>query len=631
VDNHRFKLFLIFLVILTLTGISFLPALFNDFVNWDDYVHLLDNQTVQSLNFENIKEIFRFPINTIYIPLTLLSFSIEHHFFGLNPFPYHLNNYILHLIVTGLVFLFFNRLGLTFLGAAFGSLLFGIHPMNAESVAWVTERKDLLFAFFYMLALLAYLKHIRIVQDKERPWFIRRKYIFLATFWGILSMLAKPMALSLPLIFLLLDWYKAREFKADVLKEKAPLFLIIILLASVTYHHHMRIAGESLTEGTLIWTWSIIFYLRQFLFPFFGVPIYRLPQPVTLINPEYLLSFIVFILILVTLIRFRHHRVYLFSFAFYFLSIFFLMRFDSSDVSVVAERFMYLSKCGFCFLFGWFCQKTADRIKTESIYLNRIVFISVIFMMVTFSMRSFNQCKVWYNSKSLWQHQLKYFPNEYLALNNLVSAYIHEESDVPSKRLARLISKKGITKRWVDDNRDLIFKSRVNYLIFLLKKAIIINPEYFGTHFNLAKIYKATGLWSKAVYHFEKAKTLDPEFSEIYPDLGDLYLSQDKILQALPNYYQAIFMRPDDENVYIRVIQSFSQAIGNSKNPSLIEEARSKVFQCYKSFTAEPWGAVLYRKANYYSQEDDLIQAAEFYRKAVEANPQYIAALQNLN
>ncbi|MCK5581082.1 MAG: hypothetical protein KAJ18_07385, partial [Candidatus Omnitrophica bacterium] len=180
--NILIGIFCVFLLIF----IAYLPALQNDFVNWDDDAHLFQNQFIQSFN---VQDIFTTTVNRTYIPLTSLSFAIEYYFFGEDPFVYHFNNVLLHLLVTGFVFQFGLRIGLSLTASTVGALIFGLHPMHVESVAWVTERKDVLYAFFYMLALLCYCSYVSSLATK------RKGILLVATMvLGVLSALAKPMA-----------------------------------------------------------------------------------------------------------------------------------------------------------------------------------------------------------------------------------------------------------------------------------------------------------------------------------------------------------------------------------------------------------------------------------------------------
>ena len=168
-----FVVFIVFLV--------YRPALNNGFVNWDDDVHLLENPFVQGLDPQHLRDIFTTTVNKIYLPLTSLSFAVEYHVVGDRPFLYHFTNVALHAAVTAMAVFFCLRLGLSLAGSVVAALLFGLHPMHVESVAWVTERKDVLYSFFYLGALLCYCGYLK------NP---KGGFLFLTFVLGFLSVLA---------------------------------------------------------------------------------------------------------------------------------------------------------------------------------------------------------------------------------------------------------------------------------------------------------------------------------------------------------------------------------------------------------------------------------------------------------
>ena len=311
-SSSRILSFLFIIIALALVLISFRPVLTSGFSGWDEDTHLLQNLTVRDLNLEKVKEIFTQRVNEIYIPLTTLSYALEYKFFKYNPFIYHLDNLILHVLVVVFIYLIARRLGISALGSALAALIFGIHPMHVESVAWIVERKDVLYAFFYLLALLLYLQYLLCLREKKPPYV----YLFLIFVFAALSMFAKPMALSLPIIFLVMDWFLKRAWHPKIIIEKIPLFLVVGFIGWLSYAPHARLPGNSILEAMLTWSWTAIFYLRQFLFLLNLVPIYHLPQPVSFSNPEYLLSFIAFVIIVFALIRFSQYRRIKFGFLF---------------------------------------------------------------------------------------------------------------------------------------------------------------------------------------------------------------------------------------------------------------------------------------------------------------------------
>ena len=168
------------------------------------------------------------PIMGNYHPLVIISYAWEYFFFKLNPAPYHIVNMIIHLLNCVLVFYFILRLGSSIPVAFITGLLFGIHPLHVESVAWISERKDVLYAFFYLISLICYLSYL-----EKRPGY---KYYFFAMFFFILSLLSKPMAVTLPLILFLMDYFNERKIDYRSIIEKIPFFTLSILSGVVTLY-----------------------------------------------------------------------------------------------------------------------------------------------------------------------------------------------------------------------------------------------------------------------------------------------------------------------------------------------------------------------------------------------------------
>jgi protein O-mannosyl-transferase len=200
-------------LILVITFIVFAPAITHDFVNWDDDVNVTQNRNVLNLNQESIKNMFTTTVIGGYTPLTTFSFAIEHHYFGLNSKVYHTNNIILHLICTALLFFIMKKLGMSLFVAVIVTLLFGIHPMRVESVAWITERKDMLFTLFYFCAILLY------IQFRNSGKYLL--YLSSLLFF-ILSLLSKIQAVSLPLSLMLIDYFSDKKFHWSHVWNKIP-------------------------------------------------------------------------------------------------------------------------------------------------------------------------------------------------------------------------------------------------------------------------------------------------------------------------------------------------------------------------------------------------------------------------
>ena len=210
VSSNKIDLWCLFAII-GITLVVFFPALFNGFVlNWDDAGYIIEYKPIQSLTWQNIKIIFTSYHQGNYHPLTILSYAFEQAIVGTKPFLYHLDNIILHLLNVALVFIFTRKLTNKLEIACITALLFGIHPLRVESVAWVSERKDVLYTFFFMLAGIKYIDYFQKAESKI-------KNLILSILFIILSLLSKPAAVCLPGVVILIDWFCGRKFTTKLI------------------------------------------------------------------------------------------------------------------------------------------------------------------------------------------------------------------------------------------------------------------------------------------------------------------------------------------------------------------------------------------------------------------------------
>ena len=217
--------------ILLISFTVYLPSLQNGFVNWDDGPNVYENPHILNITdwgslFENVKGIFATHVIGNYNPLPILSFAFEKKLYGLDRLGlWHLDNIVLHLVCVLLIFRIGLALGLKIIPAAFCALLFGVQPMRVESVAWLTERKDVLYGSFYLLALYYYIKSVSLS--------FRKRYILIILLSFILALLSKIQAVLLPLSMLLVDYYFGRKLSLKLVYEKWLYFLLSLITGIV--------------------------------------------------------------------------------------------------------------------------------------------------------------------------------------------------------------------------------------------------------------------------------------------------------------------------------------------------------------------------------------------------------------
>jgi len=511
-EKSRYRLVLLF--ILVLTYFSFSPSLNNDFINWDDPAYVIDNKTIKNLSFDGIKEIFKSTVLGNYHPLTTLTFAVEYHFFQLTPRIYHLNTLLLHLINIILVYIFIFLLSRNRITALVTALLFGIHPMRVESVAWITERKDVLFLPFYLASLISYIHYLKSHGAKH-------KYLGFMTFWFLLALLSKPAAISLPIVLLLLDKYFDRKFKGFI-KEKIPIFLCSLLLIGIEIrgsYIDLELANGieysfNIFDRIFMVCFAITLYVAKTLFPIPLSVVYPYPDKINALLPlHYYLSFFIIVALVLLIKRdSKNKREILFGCSFFFVTIFFNLPFLSIGYVIIADRFTYLPYIGLFYLIG--------RALTRLVYENSIIslktknwikyiFLGFICWMVILT---FQRCHVWKNSERLWTDVIEKFPRSQIAYHNR-GLYFYGQDDFESA------------------SRDF-------------NKALELEPNYVTAHFNLGNIAARHNHYKEAVEKYNKALEINPDYYYAYNNRGGMYRRLGQESQALKDFNRAIKIKP---------------------------------------------------------------------------------------
>jgi len=566
--NSWLKKWVILYLILVCVFFAFLPSLENGFTNWDDGPHLLSNHSIRSLTGGHLKEIFSKTVVYTYIPLTLLSFAVEYHFFGYAPFIYHLDNLLLHLGVVALLYIFALQLRLSWPAAALAALIFGLHPMRVESVAWVTERKDVLYAFFYMASMCSYMRYIH--TNKKAPY-------VLSVLFGIASILSKPMAYSLPVILLLCEWFVGRRLVWKMFLDKIPFFLYILGVSLVTFVNNSNNIAIGLGDTIILWIWSFTFYILKFFWPVSLTPLYHVPEPVHITHPAYYWACLVALILLGMIVCFRKKRVFLLAFGFYLFSIFFLVvrtAWDFGNRTAVADRFMYLPSLGFCLLCGVLLVNGWQYCSRKAKWLGRAFAVLVMLLMFWLGKESFYQCMIWKDSVSLWSYVLKLDPENMIAMENRAVAYAqdkrYEQALDDYHHLIRL--KPDDASNYV--NRAVIYSQTKKYdLAFAdFKKALGMRPDQYGAYFNLGNLYREQQKLDKAIEAYSMAIQLNGIYINAYNNRANLYFDLKQYSQAEADFKRILQLDPLNSRAYYNLSVIY-QAFGRK------EEAMEMAFK----------------------------------------------------
>ena len=401
-------------LILITVFLSFSPSLKCGLVNWDDDRYLSGTPAVQPISLTAAKEASTSFFIGHYQPLTILSYALDHHFYKLNPLGYHLTNLILHLLnsllVFYLIYLLSGNIGVSFITA----ILFGIHPLHVESVAWVSERKDVLYSFFFLSSCIAYLYYRRREHSS--------KYYILSLFLFLCSLLSKSMAVTLPLLLLLMDYYLKRKPSKTIFLDKIPYFFLSIISCLIVFFGVILFGGIrqeahfSLLSTLSVASYAVIFYLGKLFLPIKLSCLY--PYYNFEYNPTYLYSIIAVILLSVLIVLYvKYTRKILFGAALFLLTLLPALQFIPNGEIIVADRYTYIPSIGIFFIMATFIYWLySKKLKMFSLVL-------VILIISTFSIMTYSRCKVWKDSVTLWNNALINYPGSSIIYSSLGAAY----------------------------------------------------------------------------------------------------------------------------------------------------------------------------------------------------------------
>ncbi|GAA4467252.1 tetratricopeptide repeat protein [Nemorincola caseinilytica] len=441
------RIFLVALICIV-TFVCFRYTLGNQFTNWDDDYYVSNNKYITAFTPENLKVIFTEDITrNNYHPLCILSLAVNYHFAGLEPWSYYFTNVLIHMANVVLVFLLFvalcRRLQLsegaaTFM-ASFGALWFGIHPMHVESVAWIAERKDVMYAFFYVAGVFTYLRY---TDGAGKKWYWGTFALFVA------SCLSKPMAVVFPMSLLCMDVLLQRKDMKKLLVEKVVFFLFSLIIGGAAFYTQHRTGAVasfstlSVGERIMYAGYGFIMYIAKLFYPAHLSTFY--PYPYRYISGS--LPFIYYAAPFVALgmallpgwLLYRRKspwfRIYVFGMGFFIANVIFVLQFISVGAAIMADRYSYVAYIGLLFLVAYALQKL---IEYRPSLRGAVVGISLV-ASSALAYACAERTKVWHNSRTLLTDAIEKYPyrallsykwrgHYYLSIGELDSAMMDYE------------------------------------------------------------------------------------------------------------------------------------------------------------------------------------------------------------
>jgi tetratricopeptide (TPR) repeat protein len=590
--------------------IVFLPSLNNEFVNYDDGRFIYDNKHITSISLDFLKWTFT---NREYqwSPLRWISHAVDYKIWRLNPFGHHLSSIILHsLNVFLVVILVFRLLGAVKLkmqpsplnedeikfrrkvlitGVVTG-LLFGIHPLRVESVVWISERKDVLYAFFFLLSLISYLSYCAFSVKKRRYL-----YYLLALVFFMMAVMSKAAAVTLPFVLILMDLYplKRVNFRSGlsvwlrVFWEKLPFIGVSGAIAWINIGVHESLGAlvplveVSFIGRALLAIKSISFYLWNTVWPFHLALVYGEPQFST---SEYIgsLFFVAGMTVACISLWFRGKRLWLAVWIYYIIMLLPVSVVKIYSFSFAHDRYTYMSSIGPFLLAGLGVAFFMERLKGK----NKAILFSM--LAVIFSILAgltIKQTAVWKDSVTLWTSVMERTPSfvrayydrgtAYLMLSKYSEAIMDFDKVLESSNYSEAYNNRGIAYKENGDyqaairdfskviellsgsaeaynNRADAYVMSGNYQKALedLSRAIELNPKHVLTRINLCSLNNVMGNYQKALEECSMAIEIDPHNASAYKRRGFSYNAMGNYMEAIRDYDRAVSLDSNDYEIY---------------------------------------------------------------------------------
>jgi protein O-mannosyl-transferase len=498
------------LLLAIVTAVAWSGVFRNDFVHYDDDIYVTENIHVrQGLSWDNVRWAFTAMYANNWHPLTWLSHMLDVKLFGLDPAGHHFMNLLFHILAALLLFGFLRSATGKLWPAAFVAALFALHPAHVESVAWVSERKDVLSAVFWSAALWAY------VQYARRPGVGRYALVLLLFTLGLM---AKPMLVTLPVILLLLDWWPLERLAANgrslrrLTVEKLPLLILSAASATITViAQHDAIGGFNRFDlvtrisNAVVSYWT---YIMQAFWPR-GLAVFY-PYAEHPIPLEAAAGTLLLVIITAAVVRAGRRKKYLVTgWLWYIVTLVPVIGIVQVGDQAHADRYTYLPFIGIFIVLSWGLKTIADRLHKSKMLPVKIASVVVLLAMAG---KTAEQVGYWKNDFTLFSHAVAVAKKSYMAYNNL-----------------------GLT---------LYNTGRKDEALAHYRKALEIKPDFAEAHFNLGVLLADRGRMDEALAHYRKALEIKPGLAEARINLGILLEKTGRTDEAIAHFRKVLEVNP---------------------------------------------------------------------------------------
>ncbi len=553
----------------------FLSSLQNGFVNWDDEKNLVDNPFYRGLGWAQLRWMFTTFHMGHYQPLSWVTFGLDYLLWGMNPFGYHLTSLLIH--AANAVFSYFIAMRLISLAytipegsggwalwvaAGFAALFFSIHPLRVESVAWATERRDVLSGLFLLCTVLLYLRAAGVEnRGSRRLWLGASVGVY------VLSLLSKAVGITLPAVLLVLDVYPLRRLGGGKGKwvgrevrqiwwEKIPFLLValgvglVALLALKEGSEFASVEEHGVAARLAQSSFGLIFYVWKTVFPLDLSPIYELPKHLQWWSWPFMISGLVVLGSTLGLFLFRRRwPAGLAVWACYIAILLPVLGIAQNGPQIAADRYSYLpclawavlAGAGIFFLWrGW----TGGKI-SRSTFVG--IAVSSLTVLAGLGVLASGQTRVWHDSERLWTYALSINEKSSFGHNNLgnaLSAQGKLDEAVAHFWRGIEIAPEDVDL-WYNLGNALARQGKLEEAITPLQRALQLKPRHSQAHYDLGNVRAAQGRPDEAAAHFRAALRIDPSYVKAHNNLGTILAAQGKLDEAMGQFREALSIAPD--------------------------------------------------------------------------------------
>jgi tetratricopeptide (TPR) repeat protein len=545
--------------------IAFGRALGHEFVSYDDYRYVVQNPWVTNgITLDGVQWAFTHVHASNWHPLTTISHMLDCQLYGLQPSGHHLTNILMHAAAAILLFVALKKLTGDFWPSLLVAAVFAVHPLRVESVAWVSERKDVLSGVFFMLTLWAYAHYAR-TKGSLYFWYLTVVLLF------ALGLMCKPTLVTVPFVLLLLDYWPLGRTQTSssgsgitknrwlgLIVEKLPLFVLSAASCVATLLAQKQALDASLKPpvgerlgNALV---SYVGYIGQMFWPARLAVLYPYPEG-NLRVQQVILALLLLVVVSVSVFVWRRKYPFLVTGWLWYLGMLVpMIGIVQVGSQTRADRYTYLPQIGLYLIGVWGAMELFHQWRRSRLILT----VAALLILTALITRSYFQTSYWRDTETLWRHAVVTTSNNYIATNNLAQTLFQlgrfDEAIAESQKALKIKPDfaaahnnlgAALVENQRSDNGAPRENGAVDEAIAHYRMALQINPDFAQAHSNLGNALLLKGQTDEAIVHYQKALEIDPNIPEARYSLGNAFLAERRYSESIANYEAALRILPD--------------------------------------------------------------------------------------